>query len=294
MSGKNVVQKDEIGQLTEVFIQMRNNLRELIGIVVQKSGQTAELSSQISTASEQIAAGSTETAASVMEISSNADKLAGDADVVARMSDEASSLARVGGEKMATMKNQIKAIAGASRSAEEVAERLTVTSARIGHILDVITGIADQTNLLALNAAIEAARAGEQGRGFAVVAEEVRKLAEQSAASTKEIYSLVNTIQEEIREIAKWNKSSAEESEKGLDIVNEAGQSFNAIVGAVEKVTVQTVEIADATRQISEGVQNIAASVEEQNAVLEEVSSSVSVLAGLAADMQNAVKKFNL
>ncbi|MCL6558816.1 MAG: hypothetical protein K6U74_08415 [Firmicutes bacterium] len=294
MSLKTNVQKDEIGQLTEAFIQMRANLRELIGITYDKSRQTAELSSQISTASDQIAAGSTETAASVMEISGNADKLAGDADVVARMSEEASSLARDGGEKMTMMKNQIEAIAGASRSAADAAERLTETSAQIGHILDVITGIADQTNLLALNAAIEAARAGEQGRGFAVVAEEVRKLAEQSAASTKEIYSLVNTIQTEIREIAKWNKSSAEESEKGLQIVNEAGESFVSIVGSVEKVTGQAVEIADATRQISEGVQNIAASVEEQNAVLEEVSSSVSILAGLAADMQNAVKKFNL
>ncbi|NIU60659.1 MAG: methyl-accepting chemotaxis protein, partial [Pseudomonas stutzeri] len=123
-------------------------------------------------------------------------------------------LSRQGGEIVAAVVEEISQIAvSVSDSARTVAE-LGERSGQISAIVGVIGDIAAQTNLLALNAAIEAARAGEQGRGFAVVADEVRKLAERTANSTKEIAQMVAAIQE-------GTEGAVQGMEQGVAKVNE-------------------------------------------------------------------------
>ena len=118
-----------------------------------------------------------------------------------------------------TMDKATEGLNRASQSIQSSAEIIDALGRRaddIGKIIEVIDDLAEQTNLLALNAAIEAARAGEHGLGFAVVAEEVRKLAEKSTQSTKEISELIEGIQKEAREAVENMEKSTTMVQEGL------------------------------------------------------------------------------
>jgi len=110
-------------------------------------------------------------------------------------------------------------------SSVQVSE-LDKASEQIGAIVESIEQIAEQTNLLALNAAIEAARAGEHGRGFAVVAEEVRKLAEQSGAATKEISTLIDNIRANVATTVESINGTVPLVEAGSKVIEEAGHGL--------------------------------------------------------------------
>ncbi len=285
---------DEIGKLAGSFMTMRQNLRELISQLAEKSNQTNDLANTMSQSTSQVSEASSSTAATIMQIAASSDSVAERAQNVAAKARESADLADHGAQNMQQMTAQMNSIATASQDAVAAAHRLNATSTRINQILSVIGNIADQTNLLALNAAIEAARAGEHGRGFAVVADEVRKLAEESAQSTKEISNLINGVQIEILEIVSKMDSTSQEAVKGSEIVQVTSTSFVQIHDAVNEVSSQVEDMALATQEISSGVQNIAAAVEEQTATLEEVNSNIEVLAGVSDDLQGMVKKFTL
>jgi methyl-accepting chemotaxis protein len=185
----------------------------------------------------------------------------------------ASSTAAQGGEVMAQVVSTMNDINEASR--------------KIVDITGVIDGIAFQTNILALNAAVEAARAGEQGRGFAVVATEVRSLAQRSASAAKEIKVLID--------------DSVHKIQLGTGLVEQAGNTMSTLVGNVHQVTQIVGEIAIASREQSEGIDQVNQAVAQmdqvtqQNAALvEEAAAATQSLQDQAAALQQTVSIFKV
>lgn len=160
--------------------------------------------------------------------------------------------------------------------------------------MNAISAIAEQTNLLALNAAIEAARAGEHGRGFAVVAEEVRKLAEESSAATKEIATLIGQIQSKIAGIVGSMSEGSGQAEIALQKVREGSEILGGILGAVAEINRQVESFTAGLEQINSGGHDIASATEEQAASMQEVADSAQDLMDTGVKLQELVSRFTL
>ncbi len=158
-------------------------------------------------------------------------------------------------------------------------KKIEESSKKMETITGVITDIANQTNLLALNAAIEAAKAGEQGKGFAVVAEEVRKLAERSGESTKEITKLI--------------KESTERVGHGTEVANEAGESLNKIIGGVKETTSLVELISSAAEEQGAGADEVKKAIDELSRISEQNSSATEELSSTTGELSKAADELS-
>ncbi|WP_419891346.1 methyl-accepting chemotaxis protein [Paenibacillus xylanexedens] len=338
LTGEKIVlkNKDELGTLAASFNTMSGNLRSMIESVSMTSEQVAASSEELLASAEQNTQASEQISQTVEELAvGTSDQV----DIVKRSSQAMNEMA-LGSEQIAELAQSVSvsAVDAANQSSEgnmiiqqaveqmgsvrnsiasltELVTGLGERSAEIGTITEVINNIARQTNLLALNAAIEAARAGEHGRGFAVVAGEVRKLAEESSTSAQRITDLVQLIQKDTDHAVQAVKVNSSETEAGIEMVTAAGQAFEQISDAVNKVageiqevsagseemSASTTEVVGYVSQISNiageaagGVHNVSAATQQQLASMEEIASSAGSLSKMAEELQEQINKFKV
>ncbi|WP_442853579.1 methyl-accepting chemotaxis protein [Bacillus sp. FJAT-27231] len=313
---------------------MQENIKRLVQKIEYNAEQVAAASQELTASAEQTSAATEQVAVSVQEVAGGAEKQTAGIDQTARSLNEAAqgttqiadrsakvsdlaqhttTQAEEGGEALGNTVKQMHSIHQSVAESNTMIQSLYERSKEVSSILDAITGIAEQTNLLALNAAIEAARAGEHGKGFAVVADEVRKLAEQSQQSVKEIFDIVQGIQKDTENSVQVMSRVTNDVQTGVDISNEAIEKFKRILQSTREITPQMEEVSATAQQMAAAVQEVtevttelaiiakgnaatseevAASTEEQLASMEEISASAQALSSMAEELKELISVF--
>lgn len=306
---------DEIGMMAKATTKMRTAMRGIIGEIRKGSesvmnnsetlaastNQSAASSEEVSRAVDELAKGASEQAREAQEGSERLMSLAMEIESVVKSAEMLQKYAQGVGDAnqeglraVAALQNSFKENYQISGQVSTDINELAEKSGSVGHIIDTIASIATQTNLLALNAAIEAARAGEAGKGFAVVAEEIRKLAEQSSSSTKEIGSIIKEIRDGI-DSSKHNMDAAGKSfEEMSKKIEETSEKFGSISLSIAKASEQVTNLSEGIGKIDSlkngvvtSIQEISAISEESAASAQEISASVEEQTSTIVDISN-------
>lgn len=271
------------GKFNDLLIGIRNMNRKIndsLHQVEETAEQVSMGSGNMAEAAQSLAEGATEQAGAVEELQATI------ADITANVEHTAADLqkshadARKYADDADRSRDQMHAMV-------EAMQRISESSMKIENIISELEDIASQTNLLSLNASIEAARAGEAGKGFAVVADQIRKLAEQSAASAVSTREL---IEGSIHDVEDGNKAVALVSET----LDEVIKGINAIADTSKSLSENSQSQATAMEQAEQGVNQISEVVQSNSAMAQETSATSEELSAQAETLDNLVKQFKL
>jgi methyl-accepting chemotaxis protein/hemerythrin len=248
---------DDMNKAMRQFFSVADTVRDSVVMVRSTTDAMAAAAEDVAIQASTIATASEEMSATSGDIARNCL-------YAAESAQKATEQTHSGSELVQSSSRLMENIAQRVNVSSQTVEGLGQRSDQIGAIVNTIQDIADQTNLLALNAAIEAARAGEQGRGFAVVADEVRALAERTTKATKEIASMIKTIQNETRSAVGSMSEGVEEVKRGTAETARSGEALEDILTKINELTMQISQVATAA--------------EEQTATTQEITNNIQMI----------------
>jgi methyl-accepting chemotaxis protein len=267
-------------------------------------GQVQSSSSEMQSAANQQATGAKEQATAMSEISTTISELLAtsrqiteSAQHVAQIADDTARSAHVGEETVVTTQESIR---GIRRQVDLIVTHmleLGKKSQHIGAVLDIVSELAEQTNILAINATIEAAGAGDAGRRFAIVADEIRKLADRVAGSTKEIRGLIEDVRSAVNTTVMATETGSKAVDAGSRQFDHVAASLKQIATlvtttreAAREIELSTKQQMTAVEQVNVAIANIAQASKETEASSGQTLQTASQLAGLSKDLLRLVK----
>lgn len=269
--------------------------------VAKSSEQTQMTAVELAEASEHQAQEIAGVSAAINEMAVSIDQVSANASESASVSNRSVAIAHNGAEVVQRSIEGMNVIRDQIQETSKRIKRLGESSQEIGDIVSLINDIADQTNILALNAAIQASMAGEAGRGFAVVADEVQRLAERSANATKQIETLVRTIQADTNEAVMSMESTTSEVVRGARLAKDAGEALeevqnvsNILADLIQNISNAAQQQADSAGHISNTMNIIQDITSQTSSGTMATARSVGQLSEMAIALQESVSGFKL
>ena len=280
MHRRKLNRKDELGQLSLSFHDMKYKLIEIIETTLNNANKMSLAANNLAAGNKDLSKRSEDTAANLEETASSMEEISSAISMATNNSVK-------GNEMMNHCKESIDNAASVVSETVRSMNEVNADSEKIKDIIKVIEGIAFQTNILALNAAVEAARAGDQGKGFAVVASEVRSLAQSSQASAKDITELVNKVYEKINQA---NNIVGSQEELFMSIKTEIDETANII----RDISSAALEQQSGVSQINKAVMEMDTITQENAALVEQSTASSLALYDDAKELQSVMSFFKI
>ncbi|WP_137973553.1 methyl-accepting chemotaxis protein [Pseudomonas sp. F(2018)] len=269
----NVDSRDEIGEMIQLFNGFLDKLQGTIRQTIDAASPLGQMSQELYRLTQDATQNARSQQGHTDSIGRDIQTMTSSIQEVAQRSQQASegagAASRQAGnarESIGSLSNSISDLGSSVMGAVQAMEQLEEETQQVGSVLTVIRSIAEQTNLLALNAAIEAARAGEQGRGFAVVADEVRNLAQKTAASTAEIQQIIQRLQNSANGVLNVMTANGEKAQNSIERSVEATRMLESIAVAVGQIDQLNAGIAQLTQEQI----GLSSSIQQETQVLQQ------------------------
>ncbi|MDE4455484.1 methyl-accepting chemotaxis protein [Psychrobacter sp. DAB_AL62B] len=302
------VSEDFTGAIADSVNFAIDQLRQLVLVinstadrVSQSSEQTQMNAVELAEASEHQAQEIAGVSAAINEMTVSIDQVSNNAAESATVAQRSVAISYNGAEVVQRSIEGMNVIRDQIQETSKRIKRLGESSQEIGDIVGLINDIADQTNVLALNAAIQASMAGEAGRGFAVVADEVQRLAERSANATKQIETLVKTIQADTSEAVMSMESTTSEVVRGARLAKDAGEALeevqtvsNTLADLIQNISNAAMQQAESAGHISHTMNIIQDITSQTSSGTMATARSIGELSEMAAALQESVTGFKI